>query len=139
MQWNPAFNRRSEGGAPGGMPRILVVDENADAADSLASLLQRAGHGESRVAYSGGAALAVAVEFLPTVVLMDLDLPDMSGYEVARILHRHPQLHDLRLIALTDGGEHAGRERAREAGLERYLLKPVAAPALAELLTAQLQ
>jgi CheY-like chemotaxis protein len=115
------------------MARILVVDDDVAAADSLAWLLQSAGHGEARVAYTGTAALALAFKFLPTVALVDLDLPDMSGYEVARQLSQHPQLRALRLIALTADTEHPGRERAREAGVERYLIKPVDAAALAAL------
>ena len=122
-----------EGGARGGMPRILIVDDDVDAADALASLLQAAGYGEARVAYSGAAALALAPEFVPTVLLVDLDLPDMSGYDVARHLSQHPQLQNLRLIALTVNSDHPGRELAREAGIERYLSKPVGSAALNEL------
>ncbi len=126
----------SEGSARGGMlPRILIVDDDVDAADGLASLLQAAGYGDTRVAHTGGTALALAVEFVPTVLLVDLNLPDMSGYDVARQLSQHPQLQNLRLIALTANSEHPGRELAREAGIERYLIKPVGAAALDELFT----
>ena len=118
-----------------GMPRILIVDDDVDAADALASLLQAAGYGDTRVAYTGAMALTLAVEFVPTVLLVDLDLPDMSGYDVARHLAQHPQLQNLRLIALTANSEHPGREVAREAGIERYLIKPVGAAALDELFT----
>jgi len=124
---------QSEGSPRDGMPRILIVDDDADAADALATLLQSAGHGDARVAYTGATALALAVEFLPTVVLLDLALPDMSGYDVARRLSQHPQLQNLRMIALTASSEHPGRELAREAGIERYLIKPVGAADLEEL------
>jgi CheY-like chemotaxis protein len=117
------------------MPRVLVVDDDVDAADSLAALLQSEGYGEARVAYSGATALALAVEFVPTVLLVDLDLADMSGYDVARHLSQHPQLQNLRLIALTATSEHPGRELAREAGVERYLIKPVGSADLARLFT----
>jgi CheY-like chemotaxis protein len=117
------------------MPRTLVVDDDVDAADCLASLLQSAGYGDARVAYTGAAALALAVEFKPTILLVDLDLPDMSGYDVARHLSHHPQLQNLRLIALTASSEHPGRELAREAGIERYLSKPVGSAALDEVFT----
>jgi CheY-like chemotaxis protein len=127
------YRAQSEGGARGDMPRILVVDDDVDAADALASLLQSAGRGDARVAYTGATALALALEFVPTVLLLDLDLPDMSGYDVARHLSQHPQLQDLRLIALTASGEHPGRELAREAGIERYLIKPVGSADLDEL------
>lgn len=115
------------------MPRILIVDHVVDAADALAALLQSAGHGDARVAYTGATALALALEFVPTVLLLDLDLPDMSGYDVARRLSQHPQLQKLRLIALTSSSEHPGRELAREAGIERYLVKPVGSADLEEL------
>jgi CheY-like chemotaxis protein len=122
-------------GARGDMRRILVVDDDVDAADALASLLQSAGHGDARVAYTGATALALALEFVPTVLLLDLDLPDMSGYDVARRLSQHPQLQNLRLIALTASSEHPGRELAREVGIERYLIKPVGSADLDELFT----
>lgn len=120
-------------GAWGDMPRILIVDGDVSAADALASLLQSTGYGDARVAYSGATALALAIEFVPTVALVNLALPDMSGYDVARHLSQHPQLYTLRLIALTTDSEHPGRELAREAGVERYLIKPVGSADLAEL------
>ena len=115
------------------MPRILIVDSDVDAADDLATLVQSQGYGDARVAYTATTALALAVEFVPTALLVDLDLSDMSGYDLARHLSQHPQLHNLRLIALTISTEHPGREQAREAGIERYLMKPVGSAALAEL------
>lgn len=117
------------------MPRILIVDDDVDAADALASLLQSSGHGDARVAHTGAAALALAVEFVPTVLLVNLDLPYKSGYDVARQLSQRPQLQNLRLIALTASSKHPGRELAREAGIERYLSKPVGSAALDELFT----
>ena len=125
--------RQLESGPPRDMPRILIVDDDADAANALASLLQSSGYGDTRVAQTGATALALAVEFIPTVLFVDLDLPDMNGYDVARQLSQHPQLHNLRLIALTTTSEHPGRELAREAGIERYLSKPVGSEALDEL------
>jgi CheY-like chemotaxis protein len=115
------------------LPRILIVDDDVAAADALASLTQSSGYGEARVAYTGATAQALAATFLPTVLLVDLDLPDMSGYDVARHLSQHPKLHGLRLIALTSSSEHPGRELAREAGIERYLSQPVGAAELDEL------
>jgi len=122
-----------ESAAKRDMPRILIVDDDVNAADALASLLQSTGRGDARVAYTGETALALAVDFVPTVLLVDLELPDMSGYEVARHLSQHPQLQNLRLIALTASSEHPGRELAREAGIERYLIKPVGSQDLDEL------
>jgi CheY-like chemotaxis protein len=117
--------------------RILIVDDDISASDSLERLLHASGYSQTRVAYSGPAALAIAAEFQPSVVLLELNLLDMSGFEVARLLREQAQGHDLRLIALTPSGEHAGRQLARVAGFERYLLKPVAAAELAGLLQMQ--
>lgn len=127
------FRAQGAGDARGDMPRILIVDNDVDAANALASLLQSAGHGDARVAHTGTTALALALEFVPTVLLLDLELPDMSAYEVARHLSQHPQLQHLRLIALTASSEHPGRALAREVGIERYLIKPVASADLDEL------
>lgn len=114
--------------------RILIVDDDIESSSSLEFMLRASGHSETRVAYSGHAALAIAADFRPSIVLLELGLLDMSGYEVARMLRERAQSRDLRLIALTSSREHAGRELARVAGFERYLLKPVAAPDLAGLI-----
>lgn len=129
--------QKNEGGQPAlsdAAVRILIVDDDIKSSNSLELMLHASGHSETRVAYSGHAALAIAAEFHPTVVLVELGLLDMSGYEVARLLRERAQRHDLRLIALTSSREHAGRELARVAGFERYLLKPVAARDLLGLL-----
>lgn len=123
----------SRGSAQRDMPRVLIVNGNVAAANALASLVETAGHGEARVAPSGHAALDLAVTFVPTVVLLSLDLPDMSGYRVAQHLSQDPRLQNLRLIALSGSSEHRGRERAREAGFERYLIDPPDAAELDEL------
>lgn len=117
------------------MPRILIVDDNVDAAKALSSLVETSGHGEARVASSARAALALAVTFAPTVVLVSLNLPDISSYRLARRLSRHPRLRNARLIAMTGISEHPGREQAREAGFERYLIGPPGAAELDELFT----
>jgi len=117
--------------------RILIVDSDISSSDSLELMLHASGYSETRVAYSGHAALAIAAEFQPSVVLLEPDLLDMSGYEVAQLLRERAQSHELRLIALTSSREHAGRDRARVAGFERYLLKPVAALDLSGLLQVQ--
>ena len=114
--------------------RILIVDDDVKSSSSLELMLRASGYAETRVAYSGHAALAIAADFQPTMVLLELGLLDMSGYEVARILRERAQSRDLRLIALTSSREHAGRELARVAGFERYLLKPVAVSDLAGLI-----
>jgi PAS domain S-box-containing protein len=103
--------------------RVLVADDNRDAADSLAMLLQIDGH-DVRVAHGGGAALAIAQAFRPQVALLDIGMPDMTGYEVASALRREDWGKDIYLIALTGWGQEADRRRSREAGFDRHLTKP---------------
>lgn len=118
------------------MHRFLIVDDDAKSAEVLAMLLQATRRGETQLTRLDSAAVALAVEFRATIAFIDLKLPDVSGYEVARLLHQHPLLRELRLIALTDSDEHPGRELARVAGFERYLLKPVTGTGVEELLAA---
>jgi CheY-like chemotaxis protein len=114
--------------------RILIVDNDMNSADALEDLLHAAGQSETRVAYSAHAALAIAAEYMPDLVLLAPALPDMGGYALAQSLRENAQTQTLRLIALTSSPEHAGRELARFAGFERYLLKPVTAASLSDLL-----
>ncbi len=118
--------------APAGR-RILVADDNRDAAESLAMLLEMAGH-EVRVADHGRAALAVAQVFRPDTALLDIGMPDMSGYEVAQALRAEPWASQIRLIALTGWGQDADRKRALEAGFDQHVVKPVDPDRLAELI-----
>lgn len=114
--------------------RILIVDDDADSARALSRMLRESGHDETRIVHSAATALKAAVEYVPGVAFVDIELPDMSGYDVALRLHQHPRLQQLRLIALTDSREHPGRDHARASGFERYLVKPVDATALREVL-----
>lgn len=114
--------------------RILLVDDHADSVKSLIGLLEELGQTELRVARSAAAGLEIATEFRPDIVFMDIELPDMSGYDAALLMHQHPQMENARLMALTDFGEHPGRERARMSGFERYIVKPVTIEALQEVL-----
>ena len=95
--------------------RILIVDNDMRAADALEHMLHASGHSQTRVAYSGHAALAIAADFRPNVVLLDLSLLDMTGYHLAQSLRDRAQSRRVRLIALTSSPEHAGREQARAA------------------------
>jgi CheY-like chemotaxis protein len=127
-------NEGGQSALPTESVRTLIVDDDIESSSSLERMLRTLGHSETRVAYSGHAALAIAADFRPSMVLLDLGLLDMSGYEVARILRERAQSHDLRLIALAARREHAGPEPSRVAGFERYLLKPVVAIDLAALI-----
>jgi PAS domain S-box-containing protein len=104
--------------------RILVVDDNRDSADSLGAALDRVGH-VAHVEYAAAGALSAAEVFGPEVALLDLGLPDMDGYELARRLREHPRLGRVRIIALTGYGRASDRERTTAAGFDRHLVKPV--------------
>ena len=113
--------------------RVLVVDDNVDAAESLALLLRMAGH-EVRVAHDGLAALAAAEADPPDLVFLDIGMPVMDGYEVARRLRRRPGLEDLLLVAMTGWSQEEDRRRSREAGFGHHLVKPVEPDVLYQLL-----
>jgi CheY-like chemotaxis protein len=115
----------SAGGAvPGERRRVLVVDDNHDAADTLALLLELMGH-EVRTAHDGLKALDVAEELRPDVVLLDIGLPQLNGYEVARRLRQQPWSRQTLLVALTGWGQAEDQLRSTEAGFDRHLVKPV--------------
>jgi signal transduction histidine kinase/DNA-binding response OmpR family regulator len=103
--------------------RVLVVDDNQDAAQATAVLLELAGH-EVKAVADGHDALASAPVFAPHVVLLDIGLPGMDGYTVARQLRGIDELHSSCLIALTGYGQPADRDRASEAGFDHHLTKP---------------
>jgi PAS domain S-box-containing protein len=113
--------------------RVLVVEDNRDAADSLALLLRLNRHDVSVVA-DGPGALAVAPAFRPDVVICDIGLPGMDGYEVARRLRALPGLNGLRLAALTGYGQDSDRRRAADAGFDHHFTKPVDPDELAQFL-----
>lgn len=104
--------------------RVLVIDDNQDAAETLALLLQLEGH-EVHVAHDGPAGLEAAVSLRPDVIFLDLGMPGMDGYEVARRLRQEPGLKETRLAALTGWGQQEDRRRSAEAGFDAHLVKPV--------------
>jgi CheY-like chemotaxis protein len=130
-----------EGGPAGSISsevlRILIVDNDMRSADSLELMLRSAGYPETRVAYSAHAALALAVELRPDVAFLEMNLLDMDSNELAQRLRERAQRSHLRLFAMTSSRRHDGRDIARNAGFERYLLKPVAGADLSKLLAAQ--
>jgi signal transduction histidine kinase/DNA-binding response OmpR family regulator len=113
--------------------RILVVDDNVDGAESLAVLLRVGGH-DVRVAHDGPSALTVAAEHRPEVVLLDIGLPGLDGYEVARRMRREPDLENCLLIAITGYGRDEDRRRSLDAGFDAHLVKPIDANALSSIL-----
>ena len=113
--------------------RILVVDDNRDAADSLAMLLERAGN-ETRTAYDGAAAVYAAALFRPQVVLLDIGLPTIDGYEAARQIRDQPWGADMALVALTGWSQDEHRQKSKAAGFDAHLVKPANLTALSKLL-----
>jgi CheY-like chemotaxis protein len=113
--------------------RILIVDDNADAANSLALVLSLDGHVTEAV-YSATEALSRADSFRPEVILLDIGLPEMDGYQVARHLRQRPALAGIRIVALTGYGQSEDVKRAREVGFDDHLTKPVDFTALARTL-----
>src|SRR5207248_661819 len=114
--------------------RILVVDDLRDAADSMAMMLRVMGH-DTRTAYDGLEAVQTAAAFQPNVVLLDIGLPKMNGYEAARRIRSEPWGGKVALVALTGWGQEEDKRRSLEAGFDHHLTKPVEAAALEKLLT----
>ena len=104
--------------------RILVVDDNIDAAKSLAELLRMAGH-EVHTAADGHEAIASVEAFVPDIAILDIGLPGMDGYELARWIRKQPSLHRVRLVALSGYGQASDRKLALAAGFDLHLAKPV--------------
>jgi CheY-like chemotaxis protein len=104
--------------------KILVVDDNRDAADSLAAILRVEGH-EARAAYSGAEAVQAAEEMKPDVVLLDIQMPQMSGYDVARALRDYRRGVRAVIVAVTAYGQESDRLAARQAGFHHHITKPV--------------
>ncbi|HKB01381.1 MAG TPA: response regulator, partial [Gemmataceae bacterium] len=104
--------------------RVLVVDDNVDAADSAAILLQLWGH-EVETVYDGLGVLQAVRDFRPDVILLDIGLPGMTGYEVAQQLRAQPGLESVVLAAMTGYGQDDDRRRSREAGFNHHLTKPL--------------
>jgi CheY-like chemotaxis protein len=118
--------------APGVACKVLIADDNRDAADSLATLLRTYGH-ELRVVYDGIAALRACAEFAPDAAVLDIGMPGADGYEVARRL-REKDAAGPRLIALTGWGQEHDRNRALAAGFDHHLTKPADPQAVHELI-----
>jgi signal transduction histidine kinase/ActR/RegA family two-component response regulator len=128
--------------APGPKPltvltpqRVMVVDDNRDAAESLGMLLRLLG-AEVRVLFDGAEALSAIDQFKPAVVLLDIGMPDLDGYAVARRIRSMPDHRSVTLIALTGWGQEEDRLRSRSAGFDHHLIKPADLSALEELLTS---
>ena len=131
----PALASRGESGvaADPDAVRVLVVDDNVDSAELLAESVRLMGH-VPRVAHDGPAGLRIGADFRPNVALLDIGLPVMDGYELARHLRALPGLESIRLIAITGYSQEADRRQSEAAGFERHLVKPIQLEQLREVL-----
>ena len=129
----PAASDRAHAAPAGAGLRLLIVDDNRDAAETLGMYLGASGH-EIHLAFGGNDALARAAEIRPDACLLDVGLPDMSGYELARRLRELPQARGAAMIAITGYGSKSDREHSLHAGIQHHLTKPVDTKLLNQLL-----
>jgi CheY-like chemotaxis protein len=99
------------------------VDDNVDAAEIMAILVKAAGH-EVRSVHDGSATLQAALDYRPNVVLLDIGLPGLNGYEVAKWIRQEPVLRGIMLVGITGYGQETDRQRSQEAGFDHHLVKP---------------
>jgi PAS domain S-box-containing protein len=123
----PSSQYTVEGSGP--VLKVLVVDDNVDAAESIAMLLRLFGH-QVRCVYDGRAALDAVRDYKPEVVVLDIGLPEIDGYEVARRIRKMDDLQDTRLVAVTGYGQEQDRQRSLEAGFDQHFTKPINSEAL---------
>lgn len=125
--------RKDEAAAPKSSLRILIVDDNRDSADSLTMLLRLMGN-DTRTAYDGQEGVALAGEIQPDVILLDIGLPKLNGYEACRRIREQPWGKSVVLIAVTGWGQEDDRRRSHEAGFDHHMVKPVDPQELLKLL-----
>ena len=119
---------------PAAKRRILVVDDNRDSAMSLGMMLTIMGN-ETRTAHDGLAAVEAAAEFRPDMILLDIGLPKLNGYDACRRIREQPWVKGMVIVALTGWGQDEDKRRSREAGFDHHMVKPVDPDALMNLLT----
>jgi PAS domain S-box-containing protein len=120
----PEQPKRPANGRASVARRVLVVDDNVDAAAMLAALIRQLGH-EVEIVHDGSAALRAVEGYRPEVILLDIGMPGMNGFEVAQRLRELRRVPGLRIVAVTGWGKPEDRERSREAGFDMHLIKPV--------------
>jgi CheY-like chemotaxis protein len=130
QQQSPA---EDECNAAAGPCKVLIVDDSEDTATSMRTILLMMGH-DVRIARDGMEAVETAGSYQPHIVLLDLSLPKMNGYEVARHIREQPWGKDMKLVALTGWGQDQDKQRSKEAGFDLHVTKPVEPAALEELL-----
>lgn len=127
----PGTSQAKDGTAPS--RRVLVVDDNLDSAETIALMAQLWGH-DVRTAHNGQAALELAEDYRPEVVLLDIGLPGMDGFEVAKRLRAQEWMVGVMLVAMTGYGQEEDRRRSREVGFDHHMVKPIDPGALQALL-----
>jgi CheY-like chemotaxis protein len=120
----PEQPKRPANGRASVARRVLVVDDNVDAAAMLAALIRQLGH-EVEIVHDGSAALRAVEGYRPEVILLDIGMPGMNGFEVAQRLRELGRVPRLRIVAVTGWGKPEDRQRSREAGFDMHLIKPV--------------
>ena len=113
--------------------RVLIVDDNRDTVESFAMLLRASGH-EVRPAYDGSTAVQFALDYRPDVVLLDIGLPGLNGYEVAKRIRRLAVLKEVVLVAMTGYGQESDLKASHDAGFNHHLVKPASPSRLYEIL-----
>ena len=113
--------------------RVLIVEDNVDAAEMMEGAVAHLGH-LTRVAHDGGSAVTAAIEFAPDVIFLDIGLPVLNGYAVARALRALPQFRHVYIAAVTGWGQDEDRSKAREAGCDSHFTKPLSPATLEDLL-----
>lgn len=116
--------------------RILIVEDNRDSADSLKALLEALGH-DARVAYDGESAVRAAAAVQPDVIIMDIGLPGLSGFDVARQIRAQSPGKRLKIVALTGWGQESDRLHSAAAGIDHHLVKPLDLAALRRILESR--
>lgn len=128
-----ALSTTNSGAAPGySGKRILVVDDNVDAAESAGEILRLLGN-EVSVVHEGLAAVSAVEDWHPDVVLLDIGLPDIDGYEVAKRLRQSDHGKDVMLVALTGWGQDQDKQRTSDSGFDQHWVKPVGIDKLREI------
>jgi CheY-like chemotaxis protein len=118
--------------------RVLIVEDNVDAAEMLESAVSRLGH-VAKLAHDGASAITIATQFAPDVIVLDIGLPVMNGYTVARTLRELPEFNHVHIAAVTGWGQEEDRRLARESGFDSHFTKPLSPAALEDLLAMIVQ
>lgn len=116
--------------------RVMVVDDSINAAKTMGWMFELVLGCEVQLAHNGASAIATAIKFLPHLIMLDIGMPGMTGYEVCRAMRQEPMLKDTIIVAQTGWGQKEHLQRAKEAGFDNHLVKPVTLEAIQEVLAS---